>query len=724
MARFKLGFSPACSSSSILPARTHSWSTSTVLQRGSSRVGNVTSGSCPHMMSIKRGFSDDAEITGDTGKKKLEVDGAEGRENRDRVFPRPQVKKERKDENSSSSETTSTPTSSPTTTASEYKKEDDILNQQVMAFVAATPPMSDAAATLFDKEGGTIEAQRPPRQLLFGARRNLNRHTRYRIAQLERDRLFLMDQAALQLKLQKEEKEGDHVEEDSSIRKTAGEAEGDGDVLESTTSSPSSSTEEQRASSGGDAVETSNSDAASTGEEKTSDSGEDSDYLTARKAEEQEEGFSSCEDSDYLTARKAGEEQEEGSSSFLHEDERPADTRRPRLMYTKERWLRKMAEISREKRLLSALRHGRQRPEQLTAENFLQTRLTAYRNRGAKGHDAGCSTSTATTEWSEVRDYSRLPHVMTTRPSAMPKRTEDPFVVLDQQRSLSSPCASAAAKQRLETLWRVSNSHGVSWDELDCEYMRWAQQGQARATIWNGVVWPRADLLSRNDKKVAKKEEILEKLVAGRKASAELRMSRETDAAQAKKQKEMAEAKVKESVDNVLAKMFSSGDAAKDKNNCSTSEADHVGRYGTTLSPSTSSSASSGDELLCWTEPPEASAQDADVLAEDLLDRIRDAAYWRASNVIDARIRKRKKKDENFSITPVQRAAMVSGLRRTMLHKWKQLYLQWWRPGQLVRHLREFVLLRQNERELAERFQCNPKDYSCGGPNEGGKIPV
>mmetsp|Transcript_93355 Transcript_93355/g.291106 ORF Transcript_93355/g.291106 Transcript_93355/m.291106 type:complete len:229 (+) Transcript_93355:75-761(+) len=41
-----------------------------------------------------------------------------------------------------------------------------------------------------------------------------------------------------------------------------------------------------------------------------------------------------------------------------------------------------------------------------------------------------------------------------------------------------------ANRQRLSALWRMSRSHGISWDELDRAYVTFAQAGQRRQDEW------------------------------------------------------------------------------------------------------------------------------------------------------------------------------------------------------------------------------------------------
>mmetsp|Transcript_96264 Transcript_96264/g.257428 ORF Transcript_96264/g.257428 Transcript_96264/m.257428 type:complete len:222 (-) Transcript_96264:15-680(-) len=69
-----------------------------------------------------------------------------------------------------------------------------------------------------------------------------------------------------------------------------------------------------------------------------------------------------------------------------------------------------------------------------------------------------------------------------------------PNPVIAAARSLPFRAASGAAedampqvlanKERLEGLWSLSSSHGISWDELDSLYVKFAQTGHARKKQW------------------------------------------------------------------------------------------------------------------------------------------------------------------------------------------------------------------------------------------------
>ena len=63
--------------------------------------------------------------------------------------------------------------------------------------------------------------------------------------------------------------------------------------------------------------------------------------------------------------------------------------------------------------------------------------------------------------------------------------------------------------------------------------------------------------------------------------------------------------------------------------------------------------------------------------------------------------------DDFRQINDTRRLAAISGLKRKLVVEWRQKYLRWHRPGQLVRHMRELMLLKQTRRELQERV-CTP----------------
>lgn len=91
------------------------------------------------------------------------------------------------------------------------------------------------------------------------------------------------------------------------------------------------------------------------------------------------------------------------------------------------------------------------------------------------------------TVWERIRERSKMPFLMTHRGEG----ANDPYIFLERQRSSIKGVANEGAEQRatrLETLWTHTNSHGVSWDELDEEYIRWAKLGQDRAKRWTDCV--------------------------------------------------------------------------------------------------------------------------------------------------------------------------------------------------------------------------------------------
>jgi hypothetical protein len=46
-----------------------------------------------------------------------------------------------------------------------------------------------------------------------------------------------------------------------------------------------------------------------------------------------------------------------------------------------------------------------------------------------------------------------------------------------------------ANRTRLESLWGISNSHGMSWDELDSKFMQFAEAGWKREISWSDNYW-------------------------------------------------------------------------------------------------------------------------------------------------------------------------------------------------------------------------------------------
>jgi len=60
----------------------------------------------------------------------------------------------------------------------------------------------------------------------------------------------------------------------------------------------------------------------------------------------------------------------------------------------------------------------------------------------------------------------------------------------------------AETRTRLSALWKMSSSHGVSWDELDEAYVRFARSGKARYDQWAG---PEGEAARRETKVSAEK---------------------------------------------------------------------------------------------------------------------------------------------------------------------------------------------------------------------------
>eukprot|EP00392_Amoebophrya_sp_AT5.2_P004082 g4087.t1 len=323
--------------------------------------------------------------------------------------------------------------------------------------------------------------------------------------------------------------------------------------------------------------------------------------------------------------------------------------------------------------------------------------------------------------WKSVREYSKLPVLVTNRFG----REHDAFVALDRSRERFAGFRSRGAppgdqhdedgcdvlEQRMQTLWRVSNSHGVSWDALDEEYLKWSHEGQTRARKWNRCVWPTE---IRYEEAMKKRKEVEEKDGKGGNADEMLKMDYggeqemdgDTDVAGAGDNENDLEIQIEDVVgggnkESVNIEDFSDGKSGSPDQTSTRPppRAKPTSSKKTGRTPSTNADRGGANRTA-------ALRARARSMEENLLQKVREAAYFRASKIIQARVRIRKQKavdsGEEFELTDVQQAAMVSGLRRAMLHKWKQLYLRWHRPGQLVRHLREMVLLRQADREMAE----------------------
>jgi len=109
--------------------------------------------------------------------------------------------------------------------------------------------------------------------------------------------------------------------------------------------------------------------------------------------------------------------------------------------------------------------------------------------------------------WEYMRSYAKMPHLATRRASG-----PDAFVALDLQRELKRP---ERVLEKMKTLWGSSNSHGISWDQLDDEYLKWAASGQSRAHKWQDYVYPVSGSAFRETQEKhtkTKEEEILSQI--------------------------------------------------------------------------------------------------------------------------------------------------------------------------------------------------------------------
>ena len=128
----------------------------------------------------------------------------------------------------------------------------------------------------------------------------------------------------------------------------------------------------------------------------------------------------------------------------------------------------------------------------------------AVRNRGAETQTevtAGAENDVASgssSKWEEIRRYGDLPSIVTGGARATGRKhgrgnnaaTADVFDLLDRSRADPRVFRDADAATRAQTLWKFSGSHGVSWDQLDEEYIKYAETGQTRAKRWAECVHP------------------------------------------------------------------------------------------------------------------------------------------------------------------------------------------------------------------------------------------
>ncbi|CAD7972998.1 unnamed protein product [Amoebophrya sp. A120] len=606
-------------------------------------------------------------------------------------------------------------------------KADDLLNQRVMAMVAAVPARSSGSLS----------------EVVFQPRRNVNRHTLYRITQLRRTKRYLLARL--------KEVEEQHVEKISSTQAVEGDVddEGGGVVVEQRDREVEIKSEKDESEKSGD-----HGGVAQRGDDN--DNLHLLDDLSAQTSESD------------AAAASEGEKWSQPQAEVLlptASKNGPSSAGRPSLInITPEEIQERLLEVETELRLLGVedgdvevgadeggRRHGidvemnhneddhsiddashddHTRSYPPTAERYLQERLTALAGEqqcksllhGRKSSSAK-SKNNSKSLWSRVRDYSRLPMIMTNR-----RCDRDAFVLLDKQReetviddehvdqvggsgaavgaitgssadeerredntekttaSATSHTSTSLLERRLHTLYTMSNSHGISWDELDEEYLRWAHEGQSRAHQWNKLVWPPALNYSSDSAVTAARE-------AQKEAKNEKNLEEDVFSTQLDIPTASTRTPVSSGLNNATGP-----DHGEDSEVDSLEEDRRHDCFSATKTASGSTLNENKPKRKKIDYTPRIRSME-----EELLSQVRYAAWWRATKVIEARIRERKKREESYEITEMQKQAMVSGLRRATLHRWKQLYLKWYRPGQLVRHLREIVLLRQNERELAER---------------------
>eukprot|EP00928_Gymnodinium_smaydae_P017963 TRINITY_DN16847_c0_g1_i1.p1 TRINITY_DN16847_c0_g1~~TRINITY_DN16847_c0_g1_i1.p1 ORF type:complete len:346 (-),score=40.74 TRINITY_DN16847_c0_g1_i1:72-1109(-) len=67
------------------------------------------------------------------------------------------------------------------------------------------------------------------------------------------------------------------------------------------------------------------------------------------------------------------------------------------------------------------------------------------------------------------------------RPFSLPRRVLESGESAEREAALGQVTQN---RERLCSLWRLSRSHGISWDELDQAYVRYAQAGKQRYNAW------------------------------------------------------------------------------------------------------------------------------------------------------------------------------------------------------------------------------------------------
>eukprot|EP00933_Yihiella_yeosuensis_P028275 TRINITY_DN22096_c0_g2_i3.p1 TRINITY_DN22096_c0_g2~~TRINITY_DN22096_c0_g2_i3.p1 ORF type:complete len:225 (+),score=27.29 TRINITY_DN22096_c0_g2_i3:144-818(+) len=104
------------------------------------------------------------------------------------------------------------------------------------------------------------------------------------------------------------------------------------------------------------------------------------------------------------------------------------------------------------------------------------------------------------------------------RPFSVPSDSKD---AKDGQNSASGNVADN--RERLTALWRLSASHGISWDELDQAYVSFASEGQSRYVQWSRGFENKGVLASRKKREAKDRAKAFFQRFAGRKNDPEER---------------------------------------------------------------------------------------------------------------------------------------------------------------------------------------------------------
>jgi len=87
--------------------------------------------------------------------------------------------------------------------------------------------------------------------------------------------------------------------------------------------------------------------------------------------------------------------------------------------------------------------------------------------------------------WTARKQYSSVERF----PPALEEHRKRPFYGVSGGGDEVDKERAMANRTRLENLWGMSNSHGISWDELDAKFMQFAEQGWKREVSWNDNYW-------------------------------------------------------------------------------------------------------------------------------------------------------------------------------------------------------------------------------------------